>query len=342
MTTRGRIGYLDRLRILATFAVILLHVAAQRWDTVPVTSASWDVFQFYDAISRWSVPVFVMISGALMLSKDRPLKTLFRKNILRLVIAFLFWSAIYAAMQCVRDGSTIIHFFSRLIRGEYHLWFLYMIVGLYLLVPFLRKIVESRRLSEYFLLLTFAFTFAIPQMISLLNLVSKSGSAYLTDIVRERMQFFFTLGYVGYFVLGDYLHRYEVSRRLERVIYVLGAVGLLVTIFGTRALSRSMGAPSQVFYGYLTCNVMAMAVAVFLLGKRFLNRDGEVGGLADLSFGAYLTHVLFLMGFEALGLTTESFFPALAVPVIAVLAFLCSMAASFLLHQIPVLRDYMV
>ena len=83
--------YLDYLRIMATVAVITLHVAAQNWSNVNITSYEWKVFNIVDSAVRWGVPIFVMISGALMLDNDRVLsvKKLYGQKILRIIIAFV-------------------------------------------------------------------------------------------------------------------------------------------------------------------------------------------------------------------------------------------------------------
>ena len=91
-----RIVYFDYLRIIAIFAVVVLHFAAQNWDNIDVSSFEWQVFNLYDAVAAWGVPVFVMISGALFLGKELTLKKLYGKYILRIVTAFFFWSVLYA------------------------------------------------------------------------------------------------------------------------------------------------------------------------------------------------------------------------------------------------------
>ena len=90
LSREQRAYHLDFLRVFATFAVMVLHLAAQNWDKINVKTFEWNVFNFYNSIVRWAVPVFVMISGALFLSKDIQLKKIFSKYILRIVTAFLF------------------------------------------------------------------------------------------------------------------------------------------------------------------------------------------------------------------------------------------------------------
>lgn len=99
LKSNERTVYFDYLRVFATFAVMILHLSAQNWYITDVNEFEWQTFNFYDSIVRWSVPVFVMISGALFLNRDIKLKTIYTKYILRIVVSYVAWSAIYAFLQ---------------------------------------------------------------------------------------------------------------------------------------------------------------------------------------------------------------------------------------------------
>ena len=151
-----RINFLDYLRVFAIFFVIMIHVSAQNWYKIDVNDFFWQTFNFYDSISRWSVPVFVMISGALFLNKDIIISQIYKKYILRLMISFLVWSAFY----CFLGNRSLS--LKNILNGEYHMWFIFMIIGLYMLSPIIREIVKNKKIMKYFLLLAFIFTFFIP------------------------------------------------------------------------------------------------------------------------------------------------------------------------------------
>lgn len=77
--TTKHIVYFDYLRITAIIAIVVLHSASQNWYAADITSPTWNAFNIYDSLMRWGVPVFVMISGALFLSKEQPIKKIYKK-----------------------------------------------------------------------------------------------------------------------------------------------------------------------------------------------------------------------------------------------------------------------
>ena len=116
LAEQNRTYYLDCLRVLATFSVMILHISAQNWYSTDVISFEWNVFNFYDSIVRWTVPVFVMISGALFLDREHTVQQLYGKYIFRIVTAFIFWSVAYALMIGLHRGDGIVAFIGRILR----------------------------------------------------------------------------------------------------------------------------------------------------------------------------------------------------------------------------------
>ena len=124
---------------------------AQNWSA-GVISEYGAVFGIYSAVTWHAVPVFVMISGSLFLSREITIKELYRKYIFRIAAAFVFWSAVYAVRSYLKEGS-LFSAWDLFVAGNYHLWFLPMIIGLYMIVPFMKVIAESEVLTKYFLAL---------------------------------------------------------------------------------------------------------------------------------------------------------------------------------------------
>ena len=95
-----RLLHFDILRIIAAFSVVMLHSAAQFWYDLPVSDTNWIITNSYNALFRFGVPIFVMISGALFLNpeKETNIRKLFTHNIARILILFIFWSCIICCL----------------------------------------------------------------------------------------------------------------------------------------------------------------------------------------------------------------------------------------------------
>jgi len=341
---RKRITYFDHLRVTATLAVILIHVAAQNWYAQDVSTFEWQTFNFYDSISRWAVPIFVMISGALMLEKEMSIRTLYMKKIPRLLIAFSFWSTIYAIIEGGGTEKILIN----IINGKYHLWFIYLIIGLYICIPIIKKIAEDKRISEYYLAVSLVFTFLIPFVLMLIaDLCGNAAEVWVKSIeaVCDDMNISLANGYVTYYILGFYLNNIEISKVKRNVIYFLGVLGTVATIILCSFFSVEKGNAVTNYYEYVNINILAQSVAVFVFFKYdapAMKRQGLLmGKLAKYSFGIYVVHILILEGLQKrIGLNTLSFNPILSVPIISVIVLLISCTISALINRIPILKDY--
>lgn len=343
----GRVAFADLLRVFAAIAVIVLHLAGSQMGVVAVTSQSWQVFNLYDGLVRWCVPVFVMLSGMFLLDPGRglPLSKLLFHNCLRILVCLLFWGGVYAVVgACAAGGRfTWARFWNAILaslRGDthYHLWFLYVILGLYLVTPILRAFCRGASQGDFhwFFLLAFLFASLLPISFQLWPNATAVLHAWYDKLGVQLV-----MGYVGYYVAGYYLRAYTIGRLAEAIIYVLGVLGAVVTVWGTAVLSRGAGGLVDTLYGYFSPNVCAFAVAVVVLFRYVLgvsderSRRQRLGGVARLSFGIYLVHDLFIMLLRSLGITTLSFAPVVAVPLLSAVVFLCSFAVSWLVSKIP-------
>ena len=343
----GRLVYADLLRAAAVFAVVVIHLAGSRMADVAAGSGAWTAFNVYNGISRWCVPVFVMLSGMFMLDPKRglTLPRLVFHHILRILIALFFWGTVYHLAQLLMAGGklspqAVWDAFYSVVLGDthYHLWFLYAIIGLYILTPVLRAFVRGagRREFHWFFLVWALVCLVLP----LIQQIHESATVnrwlwamyYSTNTVK----------FLGYYIAGYYLKTYTLNRASELLVYILGVLGAVVTVGGT-ALLQSRGTEELILYEYCTPNVALMAAAVFVLFRYTLGVSEERSRrqryltTARISFGIYLIHDLFLMLLDYFGITTLSFFPALSVPVLAVLVFACAWAAAWVLSKLPLL-----
>jgi len=312
-----------------------------------VESFDWQCLNFYDGCVRWCVPVFVMISGALFLRADIKIKKLYSKNILRIVTAFLFWSFLYALASYHFKGKDIEDCVTEFVQGHYHMWFLFMIVGLYIISPLLRPIVKSENIMEYFLFLSFLFTMVLPSLAFCLSYLD-SDKVELYSSLLDRANIHMILGYCSYFVLGYYLHRKELSKRWRIVIYLLGILGFVTTVGLTYLYTQNEGQAQDYFYSFFSVNVAMEAMGVFVFFKYHVGRKRYwfakfITVLSVCSFGAYLVHTMIIERmYELVGINAVSFNPAVSVLVIGSIVFVISFVIAFLLKNIPFVRDYIV
>lgn len=346
---KKRILYLDYMRVTALFAVILLHVSVIDWSKFPINSFNWQVFNAFDGLVRFCVPVFVMISGVFFLDKyrDITLKKLFSHNILRIATAFVFWSVLYAVVCTIVeennmiDGSVIKYFIASVIYGHYHMWFLFTIVGLYLITPFLRKITADKKLTEYFIVLSVIFA-NLPKILVFIPALDEVAGKIL-----YKTNMFFVLGYAGYFVLGHYLHTYEIKREHKLIAYALGTVSVIATIAGNSYMSLKAGIAQEAFFDYMMPTVLFSSVMVFLLFKDRADsfekgNKSVIVSMSKLTFGMYLIHDLFIIAFKNMGLSTVMISPIVAIPLVAVIIFVLSYLCVFILNKIPVINKYII
>ena len=348
-----RIRYFDYLRAAAILAVVVLHVSGQNFRHIDIHSGDWFAMNIWESMSRWGVPVFAMISGALFLSGDYTIGRLLRKNVLRIVVAFFTWSVIYLFLTNETwDTSSVV---TQLFTGYFHMWFLYMIAGLYLLVPILRHMVQDEKVTRYFLLLCFVFTYVLPELANVVGVYSGTLGT-LGRSVLGLLDLKYVMGFTGYFVLGYVLHQTEISRRMVRWIYIGGTMAFLLTFVGTIVISFHEGMANTLFYENFTVNTLLESAAIFLLFKTRFGSESVPDGsdrpapsdriirfLSGCSFGIYLIHPACIYVLDHyFGITTLSLTAWISVPVLTLVCFLLSLAITAVLKVIPVVKQYLV
>lgn len=349
----NRIIYLDLLRIITCFSVVLLHTAGQNWNDLNPTTTAWQVFNLYDGLVRFAVPVMVMISGVFFLdaSREIPLKKLYGKYILRLLSAYIFWSFFYAFYKFYITGQaftassvkTILIF---AINSYYHLWFLPMMIGIYMLVPFLQLITKhgGKKSCQYFIALFLLFGVVIASALRFHFPYYEYVKSIATRIPVEMVS-----SYIGYFVLGYYLYTYSITKKVQNISYLLGIGSVLACIIGTSLYSIRLNVPNGILYDYFMVTTFFASAALFIFFKYQIARlnwsDKSVKTIQSISmftFGVYLIHAVFLSHFKKIGFDTLSFNAVLSVPVIAAIIFLLSLLVTVLIRKIPFIHKYIM
>ena len=276
----------DVLRVSACLAVILLHLAATIvMERELFGSIHWHLSNAIDAATRWCVPVFIMLSGALLLDprKHTSPREFWTKRMGRLLPAIIAWPAIYFAWRAFYwheplSLSTMAHDVA-IGRPYVHLYFLFLIAGLYLVTPFL-----ARALSAL----------SLPQLRQLILIMAGLAmGANLFDFLASS-SFTMFVPYLTYYLAGWYCARLPPARPGTSVL-TFGIAAGLVTGFTALLVSTSGFDDRWSFYFYedFSPTVMVMAVSLFLFtlqGTISPGIESLARTLAPLTLGVYLAH----------------------------------------------------
>jgi len=327
--------WLDNSRIIAILAVVFLHVSAGVVTESVIGTESWWVGNLYDSLVRWCVPVFVMISGAVLLDPDKRenLKTFYIKRLSKIFIPILFWSIFFLLWSMFNgfvkaERLSLTDFAQRLMSGRphYHMWFLYMIIPLYLFTPFFRKVLANSTRSEIATLVIMAM------FISVLNAM---GNKIYSQESKLFTNWF--LSYIPFFFLG-YLIRTDECNHSKFILWIVFVVSFILTAVGCYVVaSRKSLDAGLYFYNYLSITVVPMSVSVMYLLKSWTLPIGNVAltrKLSLLTLGVYLIHPVILETIQHLGYGPLIFYPAISIPLITIIVFCLSLICAWLIYKI--------
>lgn len=348
MEKDNRMIQFDILRILAAFSVVMLHCSAQYWYSLDVTQTSWKIANAYDSISRFGVPVFVMISGALFLGRDKgtSLKRLYTHNILRLVILWGVWKVIYGLRYCYLSGVYklgVKEIVKQCLSGGYHLWFLPMIIGLYAVSPILRTWIDAAREQEIRYLIYLFAGFQILRT-TLCNILVNPELLGVLDSYEIAM----VCGYLGYYVLGYYLVKYPLKQSLRKALYLALLPCMAANLFISQWQSAGKGIPDGDIYDSFGIFTFLIVIAVFVGVCQFC-RDRKfkkstqmvIGECSKGTLGIYLMHLILLDLLKTAGLDTMTLPIWIGIPLVALICFAGSLAVAALVRRIPVIGRYL-
>lgn len=260
----------------------------------------------------------------------------------RIATAFLFWSPFYAWFHWARgyleyDINTLQR---QLLTGNYHLWYLYTLAGLYLAVPVYRKIAEDKKTLEYFIALCFITGGIVPLLLQIPQV------EFIASGMISKTNFHFALGYSGYFLLGYYLHTYPLSQKKRQLVYIAGVSALLFTVLVTNFVSQAEGQQTTRFYTESFPNTFLFGLCVFVLFQQSNPTEKQAKFFSKvnrLSFGIYLVHDFYLVVFlEELNWLGYGLSPLIGVPVFGLTVYVASAFTTFILSKIPFIGKYIV
>ena len=345
----ARVAYADLVRVIAILMVVLIHSASPIFNTVPVTSGEFAVSVLFDSIAHAAIPLFVMVSGVFLLDEKREMSVhrAIGHYALPLVGLYFFWSVLYAAANKIAipllfedaavSSEILKAFGAAVLEGAYHMWYLPMMAGLYLITPLLRTFVrqDSRHLVRWFLLIVFVLRFVLPTGIRLV--AAFTG----VDFSAAYNGFELLAGweYPAYYVAGWAIANTRPETPVRRKVYAAGVLALAMMLGFTGWASACRGEAVKELMEQKSLFCCVYGVALFALiaweGQNLRPRP-LLTRLSALSFGVYIVHVEVLQLYKLFIPYDGGAFVYILVQWVVVTA--VSFVAAWVLSRIPLLK----
>lgn len=295
---------IDLLRILACIMVIMIHVSVRYVINDPIASSSWTINVFFDAIARAAVPLFMMISGKLLLEKKEvpTVKEIFSKYIFKMLKIYIIWSLFYTIVSVLIAGMTeaiTIDLIFRFIMPKLHLWYIAALITVYLLLPLFYAIRDYKEgiYLKYFVLLFFVFGI-LRTTILLLPFGINARLLYIPKFLKLINYPLVELS--GYFLLGYYLAKNQKKEIKSKRLIAIFLLTFLFVGFATYFISVKK---SEVYIELYNNFVIFTFIEAVCLFKLFLNlnlnklsksKQKLIINFSNLTFGIYLIHLFVL------------------------------------------------
>lgn len=327
---------LDFAKFLAICCVVLLHVITGVSDTRAgdMTESQMTVYNIIKSLCEFAVPVFLMVSGSLLLNPDKEitLKKLVCGYIRRIALAILIFCTTYCLIELVATNhgfsfSMIGTALFNMITGNSWgaMWYLYMLLGLYLILPLLKLFTKyaDMKMQLFVLAGLFIFTSVLPEAKRIWNF--ELGIMFPIEGI-----------YVFYFLAGSFIIRFTdaIKYRFIAIITIsLVIVWNVVNYVFAYKLMMDYSSPATVL----------LSLGIFTLIQSLSCEFKISGKLCDYVFGIYLVHTVFInFSYKFLNLTPLLLGGYVLIPVFWIVTLALSILAVFILRQIPFFKKYIL
>ena len=349
---KKRIFYFDQIRALAIVLVVMIHICNAFRGVHVVGTVGWMIPSFTKGFCVIAVPLFLMISGALLLNRNYELKDFLTRRFVRLILPVILWGIIYILLKTYVDTSSlnIMSIYDTFLWFLSHgYWFSWMLISIYLFIPVINSFIKEYNLRgvEYFLVIWFIYLILYCLGIYPLWQIDLSNFA----------------GYIGFVILGYYINNKDFNLSPKKM-YIIGLL-IYLTLSLINCHLRTFGPDIGEFIERRGLLVALQACGIFLFIKYFaihsenntksisnriysIFKDTVIGKLTFFisicSYGIYLTHYYFLH--IGCGWINKNIFavysanPVKAMPVILVVVIILSSLLVFLASKIPHLKKW--
>ncbi len=325
----------------STIGVITIHSCGNHLYSFQSISYWWWA-NIFDSLSRSSIPLFFMLSGAFLIGKNESFLTFIKKRILKVLIPYILWSVLYLLLMSIllKIKFSLTDSLKMIVTGSvaYHFWFVKLILLMYMLVPFLNLIQVKLKV------LHFVFIILIWFLLLFYSSFNKPPNNTLLNNILEVYK------YAGYFLLGSLINKnYKKLITYKALIIGFFILSILITVIGTYYLSFRGKAYEldESLYNYYSPNVIIMSVSMFALFRMYPFKKKNCSKFVIYVFkygiGIFFIHVgvKYLLNMAIRGILIGHlpfYFPWLSIIVNVVIILLISFLSVFLISKIPILK----
>lgn len=322
----------DIVRVIASVALVFLHVS------VPVFSKynyGWDAALTFNSFSRICVPLFFMLSGALLTRKETNAHDTLNR-VYKIIFVLFFWSYFY--LICLQATGAQVNFSPlNILAGPviFHFWYFYSLVGVYLFIPVLGLLIRSRiDIQLMYLAVWFIGSSLIPT----------------TRDLGVNVPFGFDLSafplYAGYAFAGAFFANYKSTNRYILISLAIFFCASILTLIGTQQLSHNERQAVETIFAYRSPLVVIAAISAFFALKGIGDRSKV--NLPFLPFfasnvvGVFILHIFYISLLGRLGIVAGNMDPWIGIPVVSVLTWLLSIATSAMIRSLPIVGRHLL
>lgn len=265
---------IDIIRIFAFIFIVLLHTLNRQFGI--------NVWMGGYAVISIGVNLFVMISGYLLLGKSENAKVFFKKRILNILPLFIVFNVIYIyfgkiPVIPVLKGKAI---------SASHFWYIYMILGLYLLTPWLQKILKYAEKETFFVVFLWFLCNILNPYLRYFNLAEIPFSNFPIT------------GFIGYYILGYFVKKYDKKIKEFSFVWIIIIyfIGFFISFFSTKYILTITGNRVSDFFDKNSLGTFLMTITFFAFWCKFnfTKRNSFIKVLANSTYFAFLIHLIVL------------------------------------------------
>ena len=354
MAKPKRIFYYDVLRALAIIGIVFCHVSVS-YVSRDINNPNLYISVFFDCFRDFSIPIFVMLSGSLLIGKKDTLVKFFKKRLSRLFLPFLFWVLVYIVFTSLFlnhgfsiDNAIKILFGTAGTLGV-HFWFVWMIIIAYIGIFIINKIIQMQPFNIE------NFNRKFITILAMLSVIYIGLSHYhLFNPYSPRLTYY--ISFLAYIIIGYFLAKCDfLERRIDRkyliIITALLFIGSYLWYIFYFVVPRSHMVHQFVRLSYFNLLILFMSANAFLLFKylsktdKFIDMENNSLGkaftlISNYSYGIYLVHYLILYCIKINLIKIINFTQGSSliwIPVLVILTTVISLIILSILDRIPYL-----